>query len=313
MVEIEINEPERTKPYIVVGIPAFNEEQTIARVILDAQKFADKVVVCDDGSTDYTAKIAKRLGAVVVHHEMNIGYGASIQSLFLRAHDLQADILVTLDGDGQHTGNEIPSIITPLLNGEADIVIGSRFVDKHGTAEMPLYRQIGAKIITGLVNGSSKNGITDAQCGFRAYNRQALDNLRVLENGMSASVEILLEASKANLKIFEVPCTCKYDISDVTTSSEHPLAHGIGVVGSIIRLVVEEKPLIVLGLPGVVFLFLGVFFGVWMLQLYVELARIVTNVALVSIAFLMMGFFMLSTGITLYALRRLSAKIRKEE
>ncbi len=131
---IEIGALTKTKPFVVVGIPAFNEEQTIARVILDAQKFAGKVVVCDDGSTDYTAKIAEGLGADVVRHEKNGGYGASIKSLFMRAHELNADVFVTLDADGQHEPNEIPCVIKPIVEGAADVVIGSRFVDKNGTA-----------------------------------------------------------------------------------------------------------------------------------------------------------------------------------
>ena len=168
-----------SKPFVVVGIPAFNEEKAIARVILEAQKFADAVVVCDDGSTDLTAEIAERLGADVIKHERNSGYGAAIRSLFGRARELGADVLVTLDADGQHDANEIPNVLKPILQNKADIVVGSRFIDAQGTTEMPLYRRFGAKIITKLVNGSSKNGISDAQSGFRAYNRQTMEKLGV--------------------------------------------------------------------------------------------------------------------------------------
>lgn len=207
MVEIqpfEIDSAVKMKPFVVIGIPAFNEEHTIARIVLEAQKFADKVVVCDDGSTDYTAKIAESLRADVVRHEKNGGYGASIKSLFLRAHELNADVFVTLDADGQHEPNEIPIVIKPIVEGEADVVIGSRFVDKNGTAEMPLYRQLGAKLITKMVNGSAKNGVTDSQSGFRAYSHLAMDRLNFFEDGMGASVEILLKASKNDLRIVEV-------------------------------------------------------------------------------------------------------------
>ena len=99
METIQISAQSAAKPFVVVGIPAFNEEQTIARVVLEAQKFAARVVVCDDGSIDYTAKIAESLGADVVKHEKNGGYGASIRSLFERAHELNADVFVTLDAD----------------------------------------------------------------------------------------------------------------------------------------------------------------------------------------------------------------------
>jgi len=301
-----------TKPFVVVGIPAFNEEKMIARVVLEAQKFANVVVVCDDGSIDLTAKIAARIGADVVRHERNLGYGTALMSLFRRARELDADILVTLDADGQHDPNEIPDIVKPIVQGIADMVIGSRFVDVRGTAEMPLYRRVGAQLITKLVNNSSKNGVSDAQSGFRAYNQKALGRLSISEAGMGASVEILFEANKHNLKIYEVPSTCKYNNGGVTTSTEHPIAHGMGIIMSIIRLIVEERPLMVLGIPGIFCLFAGIAFGVWMLQLYAIEHQIATNIALASTAFVLISFFMLSTAIMLYAISRLSRKMNEK-
>jgi glycosyltransferase involved in cell wall biosynthesis len=307
---IEIDSFSKVKPYVVVGIPAFNEEQTIGRVVLEAQKFANKVIVCDDGSTDYTAKIAESLGADVIKHVKNGGYGSSIKSLFERAHEFNADVFVTLDADGQHEPNEIPFVIKPIVEEKADVVIGSRFVHENGTAEMPLYRQLGAKLITKMVNGSAKNGVTDSQSGFRAYSHHALDRLSFFEDGMGASVEILLKASKTDLRIVEVPSTCKYNTADGDTSSEHPLTHGMGVVFSLIRLIVEERPLLFLGVPSLFFLLAGVGFGIWMLQIYAAQKAIETNVALASFSFIIIGFFMLSTAITLYAITRISEKAK---
>ena len=306
---IQIGALTEIKPFVVVGIPAFNGEQTIARVILDAQKFADKVVVCDDGSTDYTAKIAERLGAVVVRHEGNSGYGVALQSLFIRAKELRADVLVTLDSDGQHDPAEIPRLVKPIEEGVADVVLGSRFKDKNGTAGMPLYRKFGIRVITKLANGSGKNGVSDAQSGFRAYSKSALARLSVFENGMSASIELLRAVNKSGLKVCEVPISCKYaDSNGVKTSKEHPIKHGVGLIMSIIKLVVEDRPLVLLGIPGILCLITGVFFGVWMLQLYAVRHEIVTNIALASISFVLIAFFMLSTAITLYAISRISQK-----
>ena len=314
MVEIEAVEVvalTKAKPFVVVGFPAFNEEQTIARVVLEAQKFASKVIVCDDGSTDYTAKIAEGLGALVVRHEENEGYGASLKSLFLCANKLNADVFVTLDADGQHEPREIPIVIKPIIEGEADVVIGSRFVNKDGTAEMPLYRQFGAKLITKIVNGSAKNGVTDSQSGFRAYSHVALDCLNFFEAGMGASVEILLNASKTDLRIVEVPSTCKYNTKG-STSSQDAVTHGMGVMWFLIRLIVEERPLVMLGIPSLFFLLAGVGFGVWMMQNYAVTHMVQTNIALASIAFILIGFFMLSTAITLYAIARMSEKFSKQ-
>jgi glycosyltransferase involved in cell wall biosynthesis len=298
-----------TKPFVVVGIPAFNEEETIAKVILKSQKYADAIVVCDDGSSDMTGVIATRLGAYVVKHKQNMGYGASIKSLFKSAHELDADVLVTIDADGQHNPDEIPNVVKPIAHDGADIVIGSRFIEAHGAKEMPFYRRFGAKLITKLVNGSSKNGISDAQSGFRAYNRQAINRISPLEDGMGASVEILMKASKHDLKIYEVPCSCTYNNGDVETSSEHPFTHGINVLMSIVRFIVEEKPLTVLGIPGLLCLFAGLGFGIWMLQIYATEQHIVTNIALVSVALVLVGFFVLLAAITLYAIQRITIKV----
>ena len=233
MVELSYNSgtPETGTPnalVTVVGIPAYNEEKTIAKVVLNAQQHAHVVVVCDDGSSDLTAEIAERMGAVVIRHPKNLGYGAALQSLFRRAKDLAADVLVTLDSDGQHDPTEIPNITKPIEAGQADVVLGSRFMDKNGTKHMPKYRQVGIKVITALANGNNPNSLTDAQCGFRAYNKTALNCLTLNENGMSASVEILRSANKSNLKIIEIPVTCKYASSTGTkTSKKNPLTQGI--------------------------------------------------------------------------------------
>ncbi|MCJ7632091.1 glycosyltransferase family 2 protein [Candidatus Bathyarchaeota archaeon] len=305
-VKIEV-EAAKVKPFVVVGRPAFNEEKTIARVVVTAQDHADKVVVCDDGSSDLTGEIALRLGADVVRHERNLGYGAAVQSLFRRARELGADVLVTLDADGQHDPCEVPNVMKPIVDGVADVVIGSRFVGEWAAYAMPWYRRAGVKFITRLVNNSGKHAVRDAQSGFRAYNCESLEKLTLLENGMGVSVEVLVNARQQGLRIQEVPATCNYS-RDVKNSTHNPIRHGVSVVMSIVRLVVEERPLVFLGIPGVVSLLVGVLFGVWMLQIYALERQIMTNVALASIAFILIGLFCVFTAITLYAISRLMQK-----
>ncbi len=295
---------------VVAGIPAYNEEKAIARVVMEAQKFSDIVIVCDDGSADLTGEIAERLGAVVIRHERNKGYGAALQSLFKKAKMLNADVLVTFDSDGQHDPAQIPLLVEPIKKGMAEVVLGSRFTDKAGCAEMPRYRKIGIKVITTLSNGTGKNSVSDAQSGFRAYSRLALDQLGSFSNkGMSASIEILHKINKTQLRMCEVPISCKYGSLENETSSEHPWSHGISLIMNLVRLVVEDRPITYLGVPGVFSLIIGVFFGIWMFNLYAIEQRIITNIALAAIAFLLIGFFMLSTAITLYALTRINNKI----
>ena len=293
---------------IVAGIPAYNEEKTIAKVILLAQRYVDVVVVCDDGSRDLTADIAQRLGAIVIRHEKNMGYGAAIQALFEKAKTLNADLLLTLDADGQHDAREIPKLIQPILDSKADVVIGSRLL--HKNSGMPLYRRFGVKVLTKMTNGSREKGsLTDAQCGFRAYNRKAIESLQLDENGMGVSAEVLLKARTLGLVVTEIPVEVRY--KDLETSTHNPLKHGLGVISTIIRLVVEESPLIYLGIPGAVLLLIGVLFGLWTLEIYARVHYVVTNIALASIAFGLAGAFAIFTSITLYAILRLTRKTTK--
>ena len=302
------------RPLVVVGIPAYNEERTIAKVVLQARKLGDVVVVCDDGSSDMTAEIVEGLGAVVVRHERNLGYGAAIQSLFKQAKKLNADVLVTIDGDGQHQAENVSGLLRLILDGSADIVTGSRFVGEvpNGNSHIPLYRRLGIRAITKLVKSTSGVAVSDAQNGFRVYNKTALEKLALEENGMGVSVEILVKAREWGLRIAEAPVVCSY--GDVERPSTHnSFKHGTSVVASLLRLVVEDRPLVFLGLPGVASLLTGVLFGVWMLQIYAAERQIVTNIALASIAFVLIGFFALSTAIMLYAISRLRAHNNSRE
>jgi glycosyltransferase involved in cell wall biosynthesis len=288
---------------IIAGIPAYNEEKTIAKVILLAQKHVDTVVVCDDGSQDLTADIAEKLGAIVIKHERNMGYGAAVQSVFEKAKKLKADLLVTLDADGQHDALEIPKLVEPILEKKADIVIGSRFLQQN--SGMPRYRRFGIKVLTKMTNSSrQKDTLTDAQCGFRAYNRKAIKSLRLEEQGMGVSAEVLLKAKGIGLMVAEVPIGVQY--KGLETSTHNPLKHGLGVIATIIRMVVEERPLIYLGIPGAALLGIGVSLGLWTIRLYYmsEPHRLSTNNTLASIAFTLLGAFFIFTAITLYAILR---------
>jgi len=298
----------KPRPLVVAAIPAFNVEKTIARLVLETQKFVDVVLVCDDGSTDLTAEIAERLGADVIRHEKNLGYGAAIKTLFTMARELNADVLVTLDGDGQHDPREIPRLIEPVLENKADIVLGSRFLgDTEKDNEVPRYRGWGIKLISKLTGAASNHKFNDAQCGFRVYGHKALSGLSLVENGMGASVEVLMKSQTNGLTVVEVPAEVKYKELE-RSSTQNALGHGASVLMSILRLVVDEKPLMLLGLPGIIFLFAGTAFGIWMLKLFVEEQQIMTNIALASMAFILLGMFTVFTAITLYAISRQAQK-----
>jgi glycosyltransferase involved in cell wall biosynthesis len=291
---------------IVAGIPAYNEEKTIARVVLLAQKYVDVVVVCDDGSQDLTADIAQKLGAIVIKHEENLGYGAAVQSLFAKTRTLNADLLLTLDADGQHNAGEIPRLLQPILESKADIVVGSRFLQQ--SSELPLYRRWGIKILTKMADGSGGKGkLSDSQCGFRAYNRRAIEDLDLCEPGMGVSVEILRQARSRGMTIAEVPVETRYH--DLDTSTQDPVGHGM----SIFLTIIEERPLVYLGVPAMLAFIVGIAVGVGTLYLYLyEYHYTVVNLLLISVALILFGMFTFFTAITLSTLPSLAAVLSKD-
>jgi glycosyltransferase involved in cell wall biosynthesis len=159
-------DPTNKKPYVVACIPSYNEEKTIAKVLVKTKKHVDKVIVCDDGSTDMTAEIAEALGAEVIKHERNMGKGGAIRSLFKKTREEVADIVVTLDADGQHDPDGIPVLIKIMAETNADVVIGSMFLSEETIRKVPTSRRIGNKILNMV---TSVNNFTDTQSGFRVY------------------------------------------------------------------------------------------------------------------------------------------------
>lgn len=282
----------------IVGLPAFNEEKNIAAVLLQLKKISTEIIVCNDGSSDMTAEIAKELGALVINHPKNLGYGASIRSIFQKANELNADILVTFDADGQHNVDDIAKVIEPVMKDESDLVIGSRFLDSD-QSKIPAYRKIGIKALTGLANTSLENKITDSQSGFRAYNKRVLAEIIPSDYGMGVSNEILIKASKKGFRISEVPIVISYEGD---TSTHNPVSHGASVILSTMKFISIEHPLKFYGIPGVVFLSVGLFFIVWTLQVFGESRQIVTNISLIGVGTTIFGTILVMTAIMLFSL-----------
>jgi hypothetical protein len=213
------------KPKIIAAIPAYNEAKHIQEIVTKTLRYVDQVIVVDDGSVDGTGERATKAGADVVYHKQNRGYGGALKSCLEKGRAQDADVLVLLDADGQHLPEEIPLVVQPVLDGRADIVIGSRFLNNHNN--VPRYRKFGINVITWLFNAGSPVKVTDAQSGFRAYSKKALDMLLPLqEEGMSISMEIIIKARKLGLRLYEVPITCLYIEG---SSTLNPVVHGLSV------------------------------------------------------------------------------------
>jgi glycosyltransferase involved in cell wall biosynthesis len=285
---------------ILVCIPAFNEAKTIKEIITKSKKYADTVIVYDDGSTDDTYEVANTAGAMVIRSPQNNGYGVAIRALFQAAKEQDADIMVTLDSDGQHNPDQIPKLIDPLLEQRFDMVIGSRFLNKSDKEKIPRYRNFGIKTITKLTRAASYSGITDSQSGFRAYNKNALSKINLFEDGMAVSIEILLRAKEKNLLTTEVPITINYDVKD--TSTHNPISHGIGVLYSVLQFVSLRHPLAFYGLPGIALLGVAAFFLRNALHLFTTTGFVSTNMILISVGIAVVGVILLATAAIVYTL-----------
>ena len=282
---------------IAVAIPAFNEEKNIAGIILKLKKFTDEIIVCDDGSTDLTSEIADALGVKIVKHSKNLGYGSAIKSLFLKCKEMNVDAMITFDADGQHRIEDLEKLIQPIKDDSADLVIGSRFLDEE--TKIPKYREAGVKAITKLTNVAGGTKISDSQSGLRAYNKKILEDLQLMETGMGISTEILIKAQKSNFRIIEVPIKILYEGK---TSSLNPISHGSSVILSTLKVVAIDRPLTFYGIPGMIFLVIGLVFVGWAIQGYVEHKSIITNISLIGVGLTILGFLFMLTASILHSI-----------
>ena len=282
---------------ITIGIPAYNEEKNIALIITKLKKITDSIIVCDDGSSDMTAEISKNLGATVISHKKNMGYGVAINSIFQKSKELNVDLLVTFDADGQHRVEDIEKVVEPIKNNTADLVIGSRFLDKK--SDVPNYRKIGIKVITKVTNASIRKKLTDSQSGFRAYNGQVLSQISPSDMGMGISTEILIKSSSKGLRIMEVPITILYSGN---TPTHNPVSHGTSVLFSTIKFTSIEHPLKFYGIPSVIFLIIGVIFTTLAVQYYIDVGRLNSNLTLIGGGAVLIGIIFFICAVLLYSL-----------
>ena len=264
--------------------------------------YVDKVVVCDDGSTDDTAVLAKKAGAVVISHEKNLGYGATISTLFDYCRKNNTEIMVTLDGDGQHNPDQIPDLINVILKHKVDVVIGSRSL--RDDKDLPSYRRAGIKIITSTINSATNLKVTDSQSGFRAYSKSAIDLIHPTESGMGVSTEILVKISNNGLSIAEVPITVSYTGD---TSTEHPVTHGSHVIGTTLKYVSIKHPMYFYGIPGILLFISGLIMGVSFLDGYLDpvAPKVLYGLILGSIISILLGSMMIITSILLFSMANL--------
>lgn len=193
---------------IACVIPAWNEAKHIVKVINKVKNFVDLVIVVDDCSKDNTYQLTLEAGALALRHPINRGQGAALQTGSDYALDLGADIIVHFDADDQFAANEIPDIIQPIIDNQADIVFGSRFLGKG--SDLPKLKKYLILPIAKVVNRFFGVKTSDPQSGFRAYTKEVAKSFRIENRGMAHCSEILIKLSQSKWRIKEVPITVSY-------------------------------------------------------------------------------------------------------
>ena len=291
---------------ITALLPAYNEEISIGSMVIKTKRHVNEVIVIDDGSTDNTAKIAEIAGADVIRHESNMGKGAALKTGFESVKG--ADIIVTIDADGQHSPSEIPKLVTPIINGKADIVNGSRYVNRE-EKNTPKYRRVGQSVLDIATNINGRTHITDSQSGFRAFAADTIPSFRFHQKGFGIESEMIVDASNAGLKIEEVSVSVEYHEN---SHKKDPISHGVGVLVKVIQDMEFNRPLYYFTIPGIVLITIGlvaglIFFGNYLGGGSRSLAPTVFA-GLITIT----GVFIAFTGIILDTMTRMITENRNQ-
>lgn len=274
--------------------------KTIGGIVKECLLHVDKVIVCDDGSTDNTSRVAEENGAEVIKHERNYGYGAALITLFDKARETNADVMITIDGNGQHIPEFIPRLVAPLSYEGVDVVIGSRFLS--GDSNSPRFGKHGIKIVTSATNIGNNIKVTDAQSGFRAYSRRAIQSIHPTEYGVAVSTEILAKVANKGLKLVEVPIVISYDGTD---SKSPKIPHGVTVLMNVLKYISVKHPIIFYGFPGLALVIAGVIIGAQFLTAYLNHQSIYYGSLLGTVVLLMSGSILIVTAVLLFAMSTL--------
>jgi glycosyltransferase involved in cell wall biosynthesis len=284
---------------IAAILPAFNEEVSIGSIVLRTKRYADRVIVVDDGSSDHTADVAELAGAEVIRHPKNRGKGAALKTGFESLNGEK--VVVTIDTDGQHDPSDIPKLVGPILRGQADIVNGSRYINGN-KKDTPFYRRLGQVVLDNATRLNSGLNLTDSQSGFRAFARDTKDVFRFNETGLAIESEMLADAANAGLRITEVEIGVRYDVDG---SSENPVSHGLKVLTKILQDMELNRPLYYFTAPGIVMSAIGIGMGLNFLRAFYLGRGLYFGPTLLMILLTLVGSFMAFTGIMLHSISRM--------
>ena len=289
----------------VALIPAFNEDRFIGSLVLAVRPYVDQVVVVDDGSRDRTAEIAALAGADVLQHAINRGKAAAVNTGFAHLRQLRPAAIVMLDGDGQHCPDDIPSVLAPILEGTADVVVGSRFLGIRN--RIPAYRQAGQHGLTLVTNFASGVHSSDSQSGFRAFSAAALDVMLFSQDGFSLESEMQFLVHEHKLRVVEAPIKVIY----AEPAKRNPFRHGIQVLQGIVRLVGQIRPLVFFGFTGLCILLSGTLLGLYIADIYTRTHLLAIGYGLITVILCVVGTLLFFAGVVLHSIRALALEMRR--
>ena len=292
---------------VIVAIPAYNEDRFIGSLVLKLRGRDRHVVVVDDGSTDATAQVAEAAGATVIRHPHNRGKMAAVKTIFEQARQMNADALVLLDGDSQHDPSEVDSLVEPILKGDADMVVGSRFAGVRSV--IPRWRVAGQHALTIATNIGSGLHLTDTESGYRAFSRRALEEMRFRGKGFALEASTQFQAKAHGWRVVEVPIRVHYEIA----LKRNPVWHGVGQIDAILRLVAEHRPLLFFGLPGFLVLLAGLGLGFQVVNIYQASQQLAVGYSLITVLLVIVGVLSLFVGVMLHAIREIIGEALREE
>jgi len=281
---------------LLVVIPAYNEEENIQKVVMSIpRKILGvnelSILVVDDGSTDKTAELALNAGAdKVISHNRNIGVGAAFMTGIRNSISMRADIVVSLDADSQFDSNQIPELILPLLNKQADVVIGSRFL-KSKPVDIPKIKYVGNKIFTKIISWTLGQKFTDTQTGFRAYSKEALMNISIV-NDFTYTQEVLIDLKLKGIKIIEIPVRVRYDSNRKSRVVKNVFSYSSRALSIIIKSLAYHRPILTFGLFGILLMSIGIIAKIITIILGTGVsAGLSTGLIILGIVSVMLGLF----------------------
>ena len=307
------NDGSLNKDYKTVAIiPAYNESKNIINIVNQVKKYVTTVIVVDDGSSDDTFLKALTTKVRVIKNNRNRGKGAALKRGLIECIRYNPDIVVTLDADGQHIADDIPNLLQPIKEGIADMVIGSRY-NSRSLHEIPVVRGMGLSLINFLNKSLMKINIKDTQSGFRAYNRMMLGIISDYDcSGYGAETEQLAQADSYGLNIMEVPVTIRYKGLG-TTSKKNPLAHGTHIVSTILKVMIEKRPLLFFGLGGVLIILSSLLPLTNLLSIFNETRYFSIPLAMIVLGLTFMGSMLILISFVLYALKRIRVSLNNKQ